>query len=459
LNSTERVAVLSDFQQPLTPHAPLPTLAEQQLGSAIRAYARRKGNLASGLSLRALKAVDQKVDALMQAARYYGPDILLDLQALEPKLTRQEAPGLAFVHVALNQSHGVAWADQMVCINRYWEANRGAVRDALWFFGDSKTCTALLQDTDESLVRLGVELAGRMALPQLLPQVYDAASRGIHIDECLLACTRIGQPSENMEAHIAEVLRGHDLARQMLILEALACMGGSILQPELRQYIGRLTAPDGPTEDSHPEAWASVVDAAMAIWAAREPLQALSAVIDGLRIPNKTALRVVAVAGHVDGILPVLAHLDGLDRALDSAEQDVIRLVFGQVPGELSNTLGEKEARRLALRQLACGVFASNGCTDLKPEHISLWSDTSVKDRLWALGPIRLRHGKPFAAQHVLDECFDLSHGLRRWLYIAYSHQVGRPCALAHEDFAMRQMDAVESLLLLHSMEAGDDEV
>jgi hypothetical protein len=457
LSSTDGSIVSPISPQPLIPPAPLPGLAEQQLGSAIRAYARRAGNLASGLSLRGLKAVDQRLEALMQAARYYGPAMLQDLSDLAPKLVRQEEVGLAFVHVALSQMHEASWTDQKRILSRYWVSHPVAVRDALWFFGDVNTCLALLHDTDLSFARLGVELAGRMGLPSLLPQVYEAANRGIHGDECLLACTRIGQLPEKAEGHIKEVLQGHDLARQMVILEVLAVAGKNLLQSELRLYIDRLTAPDGPTEESHPGAWACVTDTAMAIWAAREPQQALNAVIKGLRVPNNTALRVVAVAGHIDGLLPVLAHFDGLERALNSAEQDVVRLVFGQVPGELSNTLGDQAARRLAMRELACRVFAANGCTGLTPEHVTQWNDAPVKERLWALAPIRLRHGQPLTNQHLLDDCFDLSHTLRRWLYVAHAHQTGHGFVLSHEDLAMRQMEAVESLLLLRSLEAGDD--
>lgn len=457
LSSTDGATVSQISPQQLAPPTPLPRLAEQLLGSAIRAYARRSGNLASSLSLRGLKAVDQRLQALMQAARYYGPALLQDLQSLAPKVTRQEEVGFAFVHVALSQMFEAAATDKRRVLAHYGTTYLAAVKHALWFFGNPNTCVALLQDADLSFTRLGVELAGRMCLPQLLPQVYEAANRGIHADECLLACARIGHFPENAEGHIREVLHGHDLARQLLILEVLACIGKNLVQSELRQYIERLTASDGPTEDSHPGAWASVVDAAMAIWAAREPQEALNRVIKGLRVPTETALRVVAVAGHIDGLLPVLAHFDGLDRALNGAEQDVVRLVFGQVPGELSNALGDQATRRLAMRGLACDVFSANGCAGLMPEHITAWTDASVKERLWALAPIRLRHGQPLNAQHLLDECFDLSHALRRWLYVAHAHQSGHPFALSHEDLAMRQMEAVESLLLLRSLEAEDD--
>ncbi|CAN7211956.1 hypothetical protein LJR129_000659 [Acidovorax sp. LjRoot129] len=457
MSSTDDATASQILQQQLTPPTPLPRLAEQLLGSAIRAYARRSGNLASSLSLRGLKAVDQRLQALMHAARYYGPALLQDLQSLAPKVTRQEEVGFAFVHVALSQMLEVSATDKRRVLAHYGTTFPVAIKDALWFFGNSSTCVALLQDAGLSFVRLGVELAGRMSLPQLLPQVYEAANRGIHTDECLLACARIGHFPENAEGHIKEVLHGHDLARQIPILEVLACIGKSLVHSELHRYIERLTASDGPTEASHPGAWASVVDTAMAIWAARDPQQALNGVIKGLRVPTDTALRVVAVAGHIDGLLPVLAHFDSLDRALNGSEQDVVRLVFGHVPGELSNALGDQTTRRLAMRGLACGVFSANGCAGLKPEHITSWTDASVKERLWALAPIRLRHGQPLKAQHLLDECFDLSHALRRWLYVAHAHQTGYPFALSHEDLAMRQMEAVESLLLLRSLEAEDD--
>ena len=91
-------------------------------------------------------------------------------------------------------------------------------------------------------------------------------------------------------------------------------------------------------------------------------------------------------------------------------------------------------------------------------EQPSQWNSPEVKERLWALAPIRLRHGQPLQNQHLLDGCFDLSHALRRWLYVAHAHHTGQPFVLSHEDLASRQMEAVESLLLLRSLEAGDDE-
>ena len=458
MNSIDQVADSPNTPSQLKPPAPLPGFSEQQLAATVRAYSRRSANLASGLSLRGLKAVDQKLIALMEVARYYGPSMLVDLQLSSHKAVRQEQPGLAFVHVALTQSFASDWDELKAVLLQHIAVHPVAVRDALWFFADQDTCAALLDESDDGLARLGVELAGRMGFAQLLPGIYEAANRGVDLDECLLACARLGNLPERASAHISAVLQSHDLARLVTMLDVLAVAGQDILQPELRSCIQRLTAPDGPTEESHPGAWAAVVDTAMSIWSARHPDQALDAVIKGLRIPNATAMRVAAVAGRAEGILPVMAHFEALERALDSAERDVVKLVFGKVPAELSYTLGTSSDRQIALRRLACEVFERNGCSDLKPEHLVRWTDPQLAERLWPLAQIRLRAGRPLKGQHLLADCFDLSHTMRRWLYVAHAHQTGRAFVLSHEDLALRQMQSVEALLLLRGLEAGGDE-
>ncbi|WP_284406842.1 hypothetical protein, partial [Acidovorax sp. SUPP3434] len=439
--------------RPSTP-PPLPGMLTQQMGIAVRAYGRRSGMLRGGHTLRALKAVDQRLDALIAVGRYYGTACLDAAAILDGKAQPEEIAGAAFVRVALAEQHQTDVATRLDLIARLHAAQPVCVRDALWFYAAPDTCGHLLASDDAQLLACGVELAGRLALPEHNAAVHAAAVRGADPDACLLACARMGQVPPRAEEQWKAVLQGQDLARQITTLQALGVMGGHRLQPELRHYIDRITAADGPTEQSHPVGWAAAADAALALWAAREPEAALGAVLQGLRVPNDTALRVVALAGRIEGLLPVLDFIERQERPVEPGERDVLRLVFGHVPGELVNSQGTSDERQRALRALACKVFAANGCTGLEPDQITHWTDPALKDRLWALDAIRIRSGQPITQTHRLTQAFDVGHALRSWLYVEHAAVTHRPFPLSHEDLAARQMAAVETVQLMDSLQA-----
>ncbi len=442
--------------RPRAAPAPLPQLLERQIGIAIRAYTRRAPVLRSGMTVRALQANDQRLDALMNVSRYYGPVALQAAAEAFEHALRPERGGAAFVWIALAEVQCAAWDERRARIQRLLPEHPVAARDALWFYAAPDSCASLLRDDDPGLRNLGVELAGRLALPVHAPLLYQAAQRGADAEACLLACARMGCLPEGYERPLAAVLQGHDLARQHQALEVLGVQGRPVLQAELQAYIQRITAHDGPNEQSHPTAWAQACDAAMALWAARAPDQALAAVVSGLRVPQDVALRVVAMAGRAEGLLPFLDFVERQDRPVTAAERDVLRLVFGQVPGELRDTLGQPAGRVQALRSLACAVFAANGCAALAPQDFTHWVDPAVRERLWPLAQIRLRSGQSLRAGHPLREAADVGHPLRRWLYVEHAARSAHRLALSHEDRAARQLEAVESLLLLHSLEADD---
>ncbi|GKT19398.1 hypothetical protein AVHY2522_22325 [Acidovorax sp. SUPP2522] len=435
---------------------PLPGMLARQMGIAVRAYGRRAGLLRPAYTVRALKAVDQRLDALMDVCRYYGPACLDEVACVEAQAqTRpEEIAGAAFVRIALAERHEPDASVRLEGIARLLAAQPMSVRDALWFYAAPPTCGHLLASDDAHLLACGVELAGRLALPEHIAGVHAAAVRGADPDACLLACARMGQVPPRAEEQWKAVLQGQDLARQITALQALGTMGGHRLQPELRHYIDRITAADDPTEQSHPVGWAAAADAALALWAAREPETALGAVLQGLRVPNDTALRVAALAGRIEGLLPVLDFIERQDRPVEPGERDLLRLVFGQVPGELTNTQGTARERQRALRVLACQVFAANGCTGLEPAHITRWTDAALKDRLWALDAIRIRSGGPITQTHRLAPTFDVGHALRSWLYVEHAAVTHRPFPLSHEDLAARQMAAVETVQLMDSLQA-----
>lgn len=426
----------------------------RQMGIAIRAYGRRPDMLRGGTTLRALKAVDQRLDALMAVCRYYGAASLDEAERFEAQAHPEETAGAAFVRIALAEQHEPDAAMRLALIARLLPAQPGSVRDALWFYAAPDTCSHLLASEDALVQAWGVELAGRLAQPAHVAAVHAAAQRGADQDACLLACARMAELPARAEAHWTAVLQGQDLARQVTTLHALATTGGQRLQPELRRYIDRITAPDGPNAQSHPVGWAAAADAAMALWTAREPEAALGAVLQKLRVPNDTALRVVAIAGRIEGLLPVLDFIERQERPVEPGERDVLRLVFGHVPGELTNTQGSAAERQRALRALACQVFAANGCTGLEPAHITHWTDASLKDHLWPLDAIRIRGGQPITQSHRLAQAFDVGHALRNWLYVEHAAATNRPFPLSHEDLAARQMAAVETVQLFAGLQA-----
>lgn len=440
---------------PNTPRAPLPLtgILPDQLEQAIRAYTRRAGMLRGGTTLRALKAVDQRLDALMDACRYYGAMCLPPAAKACAQALPTDRLGAAFVVLALNEAYQPDWTQRRALLLQFLPEFPTAVRDALWFFAAEETCPRLLSEPDGPLLALGIELAGRLALPAHLPAVYQAAQGGADEDDCLLACARMGQLPEHYQTQLTQVLQGQDLPRQIKALETLSVCGQPILHEPLMRYITRLTAADGPTQESHPHSWAAAADAAMALWTLRQPEQALNACIKGLRVPHETAMRVIALAGRIEGLVHALHYIENQDRPVDPAERDILQLVFGKVPAELTCTPGSQTERIQALRQLACEVFNRNGCTDLDPQQISTWTDPKLQDQLWPLTQIRLRNGHPHQAIYVLAAAFDISHALRRWLYAEYASIIGIGFPLAFDDITSRQVTAIESVLLLRSME------
>ncbi|MDA8457046.1 hypothetical protein M4R22_19990 [Acidovorax sp. GBBC 3334] len=433
---------------------PLPGMLPTQMDIAIRAYGRRAGLLRGGYTVRALKAVDQRLDALVAVCRYYGPACLEAAAAAYEQAAPFDRHGAAFVRVVLSEHHETDAPKRVALLGTLVQQHAGAVRDALWFYGAPDTCQHLLASPTPALRDLGVELAGRLALPAHLDGVHTAARDGADQDTCLLACALMGELPARTQEHWTSVLKGQDLARQITTLRALAVIGGHLLQPELRSYIGRLTAADGPSEASHPIGWAAAVDASMGLWAAREPEAALEAVVGGLRIPNETALRVVALAGKIQGLLPVLDFIERLDRPVAPAERDLLQLVFGQVPPELTSTQAvDPAARQGALRAMACDVFAANGCTGLEPGHITAWADPVTKDRLWALDAVRIRGASPLQPRTRLEQAFDVGHAMRGWLYHEHAAASGRAFPVLPEDLASRQMGAVEAVQLIAGLE------
>lgn len=433
---------------------PLPGMLSRQLATAIRAYGRRAPLLRTEHTLRALKATDQRLDMLMAACRYYGGTAAQDEAAASHALALPtDRAGAVLVRIAISEAHEADAAQRLALIAQLLQEQPVAVRDGLWFHAADDTCGLLLSSSDDRLLALGVELAGLLALPIHLDAVHAAAKRGADTEACLLACARMGQLPDQAAPRLAAVLQGYDLALQRRALEVLCVAGGGLLQRELARYIERLTANDGPTEASHPGLWASAADTAMALWTARQPEQALAAVTQGLRLPPDTVLRAVALAGRLPALLPTLRFIEQQDRPVTPAERDLLRLVFGKVPGELTHTHGQAPARIAALRALACEVFCANGCQGLEPGHISDWTDPALKERLWALDGIRLRAGQPLHTLLPLEEAFDVGHSLRRWLYVEHAANTGRPFPLSHEDHAQRQMTAVETIQLISSLE------
>lgn len=429
-------------------------MLSRQLATAIRAYGRRAALLRTEHTLRALKATDQRLDMLMAACRYYGGTVAQEeAAASHAQALPVDRAGSAHVRIALSEAHEADAAARLALIAQLLPEHPVAVRDGLWFHAAEDTCVHLLASGDDRLQALGVELAGLLALPNHLDAVHAAARRGADTEACMLACARMGQLPDQAAPRLAAVLQGHDLALQRRALEILCVAGGSLLQRELARYIERLTANDGPTEESHPGLWASATDTAMALWTARQPEQALSAVTQGLRLPPDTVLRTVALAGRLQGLLPTLRFIEQQDRPVTAAERDLLRLVFGKVPGELTHTHGQAPARTAALRPLACEVFAANGCQALEPGQIGDWTDPALKELLWPLDGIRLRAGRPLHTVLPLEEAFDVGHGLRRWLYVEHAARTGRPFPLSHEDHARRQMTAVETIQLISSLE------
>ncbi|AVS89501.1 hypothetical protein C8238_15760, partial [Paracidovorax avenae] len=167
---------------------PLPGMLPRQMGIAIRAYGRRAGLLRGGHTVRALKAVDQRLDALLAVCRYYGPACLDAAAEAAAAAPAEDQAGAAFVRTMLSEHHEPDAGARLALIEALLAEHPDAVGDALWFHGKPDTCARLLAATNPVLRDCGVQLAGRLALPVQADAVYAAARNGADQDACLLAC-------------------------------------------------------------------------------------------------------------------------------------------------------------------------------------------------------------------------------------------------------------------------------
>jgi hypothetical protein len=427
-------------------------LLTAQLSGFARAYSRRAGVLTTGLTLRGLKAIDQKFDTMLEICRYYPAESLAEIATCFERASATERVGAAFVWITLAEQHNSEWPQRRLVILRFLAQYPIAVRDALWFYGASDTCRHLLNDAQIELRALGVELAGALIEPNNVGGVESAVAFGVNYDDCMLALVRVGRCPDTFEQRVREVLAGGHLVSQIKLLEALSICGKPVLQSELTNYLGRITAADGPNEQTHPQLWAQAVNLAFAIYSVRQPIQAADAVIKGLRVPSDVALRCIALCGRIEAILPTLALLEKQQTAFTATQRDVIYLIFGRVPAELTVTPGVQSDRVRALRDLACEVFSALGCGDISPASITDWNAPAVKALLWPLEQIRLRGGRVWKAGQDITAALEVSHAMRKWMYIEHASASPSRFALSSEDLAQRQWTVIENLRLIDEL-------
>lgn len=421
---------------------PVRGLLERHIETAVRAYGRRVRMLDGMQSLLALRAVDQVFDALVDSARYYGDYALQAADRIAQSVTAPDRDGAVFIGCVLMLGLVDDASERRDQLVRHFHASPAATWCACQSYGDAALCELLLRDALPAMNDLGVILSGVLTQVQQAGKVarYAQAADTAMADVALLSLVRMGCAPEDFAPRARQALRGG--APSMSMLQAIGESGVAGLEADIEQLaVKRLQGPSARLDGAN----APQLDYIVALWAARRPLQALATVM-AAPANDDTRLRVIALAGHIDGLLPLLRGLTQQSAPYSPAQLDVLRMVFGALPAALTLQPGDPAVRGSALRELACSVFRDCGCNDLQPSGLEGWGADLLNGPLWPLHQIRLRARRPLRTTNALRPAQGVSHAMRAWLYLERAATTTRPFPLSAHDHAPRQLAALQMI-------------
>lgn len=424
---------------------PIEGLLARQIDAAVRAYGRRGPMLDGMQSLLALRAIDQRFDALVESARYYGHTAVSAADHCLSSASRMDHGGAVFVAVMLALVLPCMASERLARLTRYFEADPNATHWACRLYGDAALCALLLQDARPALNRLGIVLSGSLTQHQFADEVARHATDPELADDCLRSQVMMGRSPDDFipRARVALNNTTRGLGRMSsAMLTAIGVSGAIGLDDEIAQHGARYARDAAPTNERDQ----TYRDTAMALWTARHPRAALDVIVTAPVNIDDTGLRVVALAGHIDGLLPILRELSTQPAPYTPAQLDVLRMAFGDLPPELTLRPGLASDRNRALSGFACARFRELGCAGLRPEDLQGWTPTLLKDALWPLEQIRLRSGRPLHATNALVPAVRVSHPMRAWLYFEHAVMTRRTFALTADDHARRQLAALQMI-------------
>jgi hypothetical protein len=402
---------------------------------ALRARQRRvyvAGN--ATFNLGALRVCDDAIDKALLSASLYGDDVAAYLNAKINDLTGDARDAAVFLRLALAvQVRDPALID---ITEGFIEQHLGAVRDAFWFypvpsspFSDNIDHVVRLFDREDAVTPLRIlalELAGRRDVKQLHQRIYALRQDPELAPHVHLALARM----DKMMAFVQEFIRT-SLATGSDTLHQSALTIASI-QPGLVEETALYAA-----VNTDPESY----DLAWAMLACRHPRRIFERANQSKDVLPSLWLRIVSFTGYIDGIIQACADITACEGAITAQQADVLELALGAVPVETRTEPNNSIDKSKALRDLvlrACRLA-----------HIKLHNDADkcawdihliLVEPVQAVG-IRLRSGKVMreAIPPFTSSVFEVTHGLRQWLYIERASSANHALSLSAMDVGRRQ--------------------
>lgn len=455
---------LSRFRLP-----PQPGLLGQIMDKAMRARQRRRRLMADqGATLNVLRVMDTQLEQCVVALSLdqAGADRLLQARIDEARTQgARELPAWVFLRCAL------AIQCRHVELPRWFDADLlehpDEVRDALLFFPvpssplqeSSGYILPFIKRQPSNCFPLLVELIGRRGLHERRATLLQAQQARPLAAPVHLALLRLGLFNDACEAFVRHALAYGSAPLQV---QALQLVGMSGQRRLYRLGQGLLQSPHAPLQDL---AWAlytldqprRAVETALA-WGI-DPAAAGQANAGVGRLPEPTGWRVLALGGHLTGLMAACRSITAQTGPVTELQRDLLWLTLGQIPPALGHKPNLAESKQQALRELMLQalrrsfVALQNGA-DTAPWTLAAWA--SDPDRAAGL---RLREGSPQGAPSQLTALPavlpELSQTLRQWLYFERAHATQQPFVVDAGDLARHQDDAAMLVELVSELNAG----
>ncbi|WBS02108.1 hypothetical protein OU994_28280 [Pseudoduganella sp. SL102] len=414
---------------------PLAGLLEDMLDEAMRA--RRRRVMAAdnpALNLNALRVADNTLDRLVQAAGMYGNDAAAELDARIGRLAGGAREAAVFLRIGLAVHTRDAALEELVA--RHLEAFPRAVRDACWFYpvpngplSDNAGYLVGLFDAGSEQVtlrHLAIELAGLRGETRLRGQLQALLDDPECAAPAHVALARMGQATTATRHYAAQCMTTGKPGPIGVAMELMACDPRIADEDLLRQALG--VDPDS-------------ADAAWAIAASRDARKVFDHAATRGDLPAGLHMRIAALAGHPAGIIGACAAMAAADGPVTSAQADLLELALGAVPAEARCEPNDKADKSRALRALVLHAFRHAHVSVCNDADIGPWEPGAILADPAQAASVRLRDGMalPAGVPPLGRALPEVSHALRRWLYIERASLAGHAFALSPLDIARRQ--------------------
>jgi hypothetical protein len=418
---------------------PFPGLLEDLLDQGIRAGQRRNFTADNpNQNLSALRAADTTIDRAIQAAIFYGPQVipLLDQRIAETSGGARDAAVFLRIAFAVQTSED----DLFNLVVRYRADHHWAVHQALRFFPIPQNS---FQDDTSHIVTLFEESQQRKSLDSLTVRL--AGERDVKpLRERIEALTE--DPDLAAEAHFALACMG--VATQDQATFTQQCLQSD--DPKKVSEGLRICAVDTRLADNHDlknaiDLMGHEADVAWVILACHYPRQTFLYAIENDRLDTALKVRLAALTGYPDGIVALCAELAEREGCITPIEADVLALVLGKIPVEACADPNNQSAKSRALRQLLLQVFQQAHIAVHNDADRCPWQPELILADPEQAASIRLRDGKrmtntlPVLGQAV----FRVTHPLRQWLYIERALLGQHALALSAYDVSRHQEAAM----------------